>query len=106
MVDGLSSIFLLKSGINYTDLSAREYGRSGRFSIADSNVCLELKWFGAPTPVGFTSRYDHWRYAETPKLPQTDAVLAGLIDMRLPLTFSLEECAMIARIIRDEAKLA
>ncbi len=67
---------------------------------------VELKWFGAPTPVGFTSRYDHWQYVETPKLPQTDAVLAGLIDMRLPLTFSLEDCAMVARIIRDEAKPA
>jgi hypothetical protein len=27
--------------------------------------------------------------------------LAGLLDMRLPLTFSLEDCALIARIIRD-----
>ena len=63
---------------------------------------VELKWFGAPDPVGFTSRYDHWRYADTPELPQTDAILAGLIDLRLPLTFSLGDCAMIARIIRDE----
>jgi len=28
--------------------------------------------------------------------------LAGLIDMRLPLTFSLFDCALIARIIRAE----
>ena len=28
--------------------------------------------------------------------------LAGLIDMRLPLTFSLEDCALIGRIIRAE----
>lgn len=63
---------------------------------------VELKWFGAPEPVAFTSRYDHWRYAGAQRLPQTDAVLAGLIDMRLPLTFSPEDVALIARIIRAE----
>ena len=63
---------------------------------------VELKWFGAPEPVAFTSRYDSWRYAEVPHLPQTDAVLAGLLDLRLPLTFNLEDCALIARIIRAE----
>ncbi|MFN3723623.1 MAG: DegT/DnrJ/EryC1/StrS family aminotransferase [Paracoccaceae bacterium] len=63
---------------------------------------VELKWFGAPDPVGFTSRYAHWRYAAPHSLPQTDAVLAGLIDMRLPLTFSLDDAALIARIIRSE----
>lgn len=63
---------------------------------------VELKWFGAEDPVAFTSRYDSWRYAEVPHLPQTDRVLAGLLDMRLPLTFSLEDCAQIARIIRAE----
>ncbi|MEM6595705.1 MAG: DegT/DnrJ/EryC1/StrS family aminotransferase [Pseudomonadota bacterium] len=64
---------------------------------------VELKWFGAAEPKAFTSRYDSWRYATAQKLPQTDRVLAGLIDMRLPLTFSLEDCKLIARIIADEA---
>lgn len=63
---------------------------------------VELKWFGAPEPAGFTSRYDHWRYAAPGPLPRTDAVLAGLLDMRLPLTFSLADCAQIARILRQE----
>lgn len=63
---------------------------------------VELKWFGAPEPVAFTSRYEHWRYATPQALPQTDAVLAGLIDMRLPLTFSPDDAALIARIIRAE----
>ena len=63
---------------------------------------VELKWFGDPEPRAFTSRYDSWRYAPVPSLPQTDRVLAGLIDMRLPLTFSLEDCAQIARILRAE----
>ncbi|WP_026756138.1 DegT/DnrJ/EryC1/StrS family aminotransferase [Sediminimonas qiaohouensis] len=64
---------------------------------------VELKWFGAPEPVGFTSRYDSWRYAPVAPLPRTDRVLAGLLDMRLPLTFSLDDCATLARIIRAEA---
>jgi hypothetical protein len=42
-------------------------------------------------PVAFTSRYDSWRYAPPQSLPKTDAILAGLIDMRLPLTFSTED---------------
>lgn len=63
---------------------------------------VELKWFGAPEPVGFTSRHDSWRYAPPQSLPQTDRVLAGLLDMRLPLTFTPEDGAQIARIIRAE----
>lgn len=64
---------------------------------------VELKWFGAPEPKGFTSTHAHWHFAEAQALPQTDAVLAGLVDMRLPLTFSLDDCAQIARIVADEA---
>ncbi|KAJ31268.1 DegT/DnrJ/EryC1/StrS aminotransferase family protein [Sulfitobacter pontiacus] len=63
---------------------------------------VELKWFGGAEPVGFTSRYDSWRYAEPSALPASDAVLASIIDMRVPLTFSLDDCALIARIIRAE----
>ncbi|SLN41124.1 DegT/DnrJ/EryC1/StrS family aminotransferase [Roseisalinus antarcticus] len=66
---------------------------------------VELKWFGNADPVAFTSRYDSWRYAPVPELPRTDRVLAGLLDLRLPLTFSLEDCAMIARIIRQEVSI-
>lgn len=63
---------------------------------------VELKWFGGAEPVGFTSRYDSWRYADVPRMPASDRVLAGIVDMRIPLTFSLEDCALIARIIRAE----
>ena len=65
---------------------------------------VELKWFGAPEPVGFTSRYEHWRYAKAPPMPQSDRILAGLLDMRVPLTFSVEDCALIARILREEVQ--
>jgi dTDP-4-amino-4,6-dideoxygalactose transaminase len=60
------------------------------------------KWFGAARPRGYTSRYDSWRFAPAEAMPATDRVLAGLLDMRLPLTFSLEDCALIARILREE----
>ncbi|WP_321362784.1 DegT/DnrJ/EryC1/StrS family aminotransferase [uncultured Celeribacter sp.] len=65
---------------------------------------VELKWFGAPEPTAFTSRYESWRYAEPQSLPDSDRVLRAIMDMRLPLTFSLEDCAMLARIIRDEVR--
>ena len=64
---------------------------------------VELKWFGAGDPVAFTSRYVHWRYAGPQSCPATDRILAGLVDMRLPLTFSVDDVAQIARIIRAEA---
>ena len=63
---------------------------------------VELKWFGGAEPVGFTSRYDSWRYAPSQPMPETDRILKGIIDIRLPLTFSLEDCQVIGRIIKDE----
>ena len=63
---------------------------------------VELKWFGGAEPTGFTSRYESWRFAQSAPMPASDRILAGIIDMRLPLTFSLEDCAQIAGIIRAE----
>ena len=62
---------------------------------------VELKWFGDAEPVAFTSRYDSWRYLERQSLPETDRILASLLDMRIPLTFSVEDCRQIGRIIGD-----
>jgi len=62
---------------------------------------VELKWFGAEEPVGFTSAHRSWRYMAPQSLPRTDRVLSGLFDMRLPLTFSLEDCDLIAAHILD-----
>lgn len=62
---------------------------------------VELKWFGRTEPVGFTSRYVNWKYFDRQNCPQTDKVLAALLDMRLPLTFSLSDCRKIANIIVD-----
>ncbi len=63
---------------------------------------VELKWFGGAEPTGFTSRYDSWRYAPSAPMPKSDRVLKGILDMRLPLTFSLQDCALIAQIIKAE----
>ncbi|MCY4302365.1 MAG: aminotransferase class I/II-fold pyridoxal phosphate-dependent enzyme [Aestuariivita sp.] len=63
---------------------------------------VELKWFGADEPAGFTSKYDSWRFAPSEPMPRSDRVLAGLLDMRIPLTFDLADCDLIAEIIRDE----
>ena len=64
---------------------------------------VELKWFGADQPAAFTSRYDSWAYIQdVPHLPTTHAALDKTIDMRIPLTFGLEDCDVIADIIIDE----
>ena len=78
-------------------------------STSQANVLLvtckkrgvELKWFGAAEPRGYTSHYSSWRYLGTQTLPQTDQVLHGLFDMRIPLTFSIDDCHLVGRIIRE-----
>lgn len=67
---------------------------------------VELKWFGAARPQGFTSVYRHWAFTAPAPLPASDRVLRGLLDMRLPLTFSADDCRLIARIIADEVTRA
>jgi dTDP-4-amino-4,6-dideoxygalactose transaminase len=67
---------------------------------------VELKWFGREEPTAYTSRYDSWQYVDKQSLPGTDAALARLFDMRIPLTFSVEDCGQIAEIIGDCLRLA
>jgi dTDP-4-amino-4,6-dideoxygalactose transaminase len=73
-----------------------------RFVTACRARGVELKWFGADQPAGYTSRHDSWQYFSAQQLPQTDRVLSRLLDMRIPLTFSVADCAQIGGIIRDE----
>lgn len=72
-----------------------------KFVAGLAQVGVEVKWFGAAQPVAFTSDHHSWQYVPRQDLPRTDAVLAGLFDMRLPLTFSLEDCALLADHIDD-----
>ena len=64
---------------------------------------VELKWFGDDQPKAFTSRYDSWQYTDNlPVLPTTLRILEKTVDMRVPLTFTIEDCDLIADIIEDE----
>ena len=77
------------------------------FVLACGQRGVELKWFGAADPVAFTSRYDSWQYfGDVPPLPRTLEALATTVDLRVPLTFSVEDCAEIATIIAEEAAAA
>lgn len=66
---------------------------------------VEIKWFGHTEPVGFTSAYSSWEYlGDLPTLEKTNNVLAKMCDMRIPLTFSHDDCALIAEIIKEVAE--
>lgn len=67
--------------------------------LADRGI--KLKWFGGKEPVAFTSAHQSWRYLAPQHLPETDRILAGLFDLRLPLTFTLADCDLIAKHILE-----
>lgn len=72
------------------------------FVAACAKRGVEIKWFGAKEAVGFTSSWENWEYIEEKQaLPQTREVLDILCDFRVPLTFSLEDCDVIATVIRE-----
>ena len=62
---------------------------------------LHIKWFGRAEPQGFTSNYTHWRYLrQTQVLPASLRLMAGLCDMRIPLSLTEADCVLIGRIVR------
>jgi dTDP-4-amino-4,6-dideoxygalactose transaminase len=77
------------------------------FVAACAERGVHVKWFGADEPVGFTSVWQHWRYLGAAQpLPQTEHVLAGLCDMRLPLALTQADCEAIARAIIESLEVA
>lgn len=64
---------------------------------------VEVKWFGANMPVGFTSTHPSWCYVPRQDLPRTDEILATLFDMRLPLTFTPDDCRELGAILTEIA---
>ena len=63
---------------------------------------VELKWFGDSEPHGFTSRYDSWRYLDNRQiLPNTLRILSTTFDLRIPLTFEVEDMLVIGEVIND-----
>jgi dTDP-4-amino-4,6-dideoxygalactose transaminase len=93
----------------------RYVGSSLQFSLIDVdpqaveaflNTCaergVEIKWFGAKEPNGFTSSWESWQFFRTrPSLPRTRKTLDFLCDLRIPLTFTLEDCKTVAAVIRQ-----
>lgn len=66
---------------------------------------VEIKWFGNFEPKGFTSRHESWQYlSEGGDLLTTAKILDFLCDFRLPLTFTVEDCQVIAEIIKQVAR--
>ncbi len=63
---------------------------------------VEIKWFGWKEPRGFTSTFKHWQYINhIQQLPETEKILDCLCDFRVPLTFSLEDCQVLATVIKE-----
>jgi len=65
---------------------------------------VELKWFGGTEPNAYTSRHDSWHYVEKHSLPRTDDLLDHLFDIRIPLSFSEDDCGLIGSIIAECAE--
>jgi len=74
------------------------------FIEKNKQLGVELKWFGNDNPSGFTSNHKSWKYVSQQQLNQSDEILSSLFDLRLPLTFSLEDCSHLSEIIIDCAK--
>lgn len=63
---------------------------------------VPIKWFGRKRQSGFTSAPRHWRYAgEQSALQRTHDVLAGLCDIRTPVTLSDDDCDVIALVVHE-----
>ncbi|MDM8553706.1 DegT/DnrJ/EryC1/StrS family aminotransferase [Desulfococcaceae bacterium HSG7] len=66
---------------------------------------VEIKWFGAKEPVGFTSSWESWQYIKDRQpLPRTRKTLDFMCDFRIPLTFSMEDCKIVADVIKQVAE--
>jgi hypothetical protein len=62
---------------------------------------VEIKWFGDDNPSGYTSNHNSWKYIDSQNLDRSDEILSSLFDLRLPLTFSTDDCKLIAEIVSE-----
>jgi len=74
------------------------------FLEVNKKLGVEVKWFGGDDPNGFTSNHKSWQYLEQQNLEVSDKILSSLFDLRLPLTFSLEDCSILSEIISECAE--
>ena len=70
-----------------------------RFCAVADELGVHVKWFGSERPAGFTSSYRSWAYARASRLPRTDALLAGLCDLRVPLALDVADCDHVVEIL-------
>ena len=71
------------------------------FIKKNKELGVELKWFGNDDPSGFTSNHKSWKYVGQQQLNNSDEILSSLFDLRLPLTFSIDDCIHLSKIIID-----
>ena len=69
------------------------------FIKKNKELGVELKWFGNDDPSGFTSNHKSWKYVGRQQLNKSDEILSSLFDLRLPLTFSIDDCIHLSKII-------
>ena len=69
------------------------------FIKKNKELGVELKWFGNDDPIGFTSNHKSWKYVGRQQLNKSDEILSSLFDLRLPLTFSIDDCIHLSKII-------
>ena len=86
-----SSIQFRLPGINVTEAEL--------FIKKNKELGVELKWFGNDDPIGFTSNHKSWKYVGRQQLNNSDEILSSLFDLRLPLTFSIDDCIHLSKII-------
>lgn len=68
---------------------------------------LYIKWFGTPSPIAFTSNYEHWHYLQSkPDIPNSKAVLNQLMDLRTPLSLTDDDCVLIGQIVAVATSIA
>ena len=78
-----------------------DHAQTARFVQDCAAGGVHVKWFGADAPTGFTSAWGHWQFIhEVQQLHNAGQVLAGLCDLRLPLTLSQADCQSIAEVFR------
>jgi len=77
---------------------------SKSFIEKNKQLGVELKWFGNDDPSGFTSNHKSWKYVAQQQLDKSDEILSSLFDLRLPLTFTTEDCMHLSKIITECSK--
>ena len=112
ILQGVNGIFLIERSSKERSVGSsfqfllKDFSHLEIQSIVDScrNRGVELKWFGKDEPHGFTSKYDSWKYIPAQEMAKSDRIITSTLDMRLPLTFSVEDCRLIATIISQEVE--